>query len=123
MTLDVTIGKYERIQDKIILKECAPVHFDVCQREFTLWVREAYRSGSTGLFEFFQYYVGSLYYSIRSFPESNDTEIIKLWPIIGDIQKLPMPSNALDKNRMIWLKFWTKRAVDLYGKEAAIQFS
>ncbi len=123
MTLDVTIGRYERIQDKIIVKQCAPVHFDVCQHEFTLWEREAYRSGSTGFYEFFKYCVGSLYYSIRSFPNSSDQEIIKLWPIIDKIQNLSIPDDTLDKDRMVWLKYWTKRAVDLYGKEAAIQFS
>ena len=52
MTLDVKIGKriIQHEEDKDIegVKMCAPVHFDVCNREHTLWAREAYRSGSTG---------------------------------------------------------------------------
>jgi hypothetical protein len=123
MTLDVIIGKYERIQDKIIIHPCAPVHFDVCNPQYTLWEREAYRSGSTGFYEFFKYCVGALYYEIRSFPNSSDAEIIRLRPIIDKINNLPMPDDLLDKDRMVWLKYWTNRAVSLYGNEAVIGFS
>lgn len=110
MTLDVTIGKIELNQDKIEVVGCEPVHFDICNPDATIYPREAYRSGSTGLWGFFQVHVKELYFRERKYPHSNDEDIIKLMPPLPEIKALRMPDNEFDKDRMVWLKFWVKRA-------------
>ncbi len=136
MTLDVKIGKrmvqHENGEDVEYVKMCAPVHFDVCNPEHTLWEREAYRSGSTGFWDFWMKpYMKDMYLTMRKHPRSNDIDIAPLLPFLKDIKKLPSSQfqngvkviDDLDFDRLEWFKFWALRAVNLYGKEAYISFS
>jgi hypothetical protein len=123
MTLDVVIGKYEQFQEGIIVVQCKPATCDICDIKHTLWPRAAYRSGSSDFYDFFKYYASVLYYSDSSFPEVKRSTIIKLWPLIYEIQQLGTPTDSLDLDRMFWLKYWTQQAVDQYGKDAVIKFN
>lgn len=136
MTLDVKIGKrtVQHEEDKDIegVIMCAPVHFDVCDPSHTLWSREAYRSGSTGFWNFFlKPYMKGMYLAMRKYPTSNDKDIAQLLPFIKNIKGLPSSQfedgikviDDYDFDRLKWFKFWAMRAVNLYGKEAYISFA
>ncbi len=139
MTLDVTIGKivlskYDPEWDdttvvRVEVEQCPSLDFDLCKHpEFTLWPRDAYRSGSSGssgFWAFFQKCVGEeLYNSMRDHPGSNDRDVARLKPLIEKIARLPDEcGSAIDNDRMKWFKFWCSRAVSLYGDDAGVQFS
>jgi len=136
MTLDVKIGKriiqHEDGKDIEGVKMCAPVHFNICNPEYTLWTREAYRSGSTEFWNFWEKsYMINMYLTMRKYPNSNDRDVAPLLPFLNDIKNLPSSKfrdgikviDDYDFDRLKWFKFWAIRAVNLYGKDAYISFS
>ena len=125
MTLDVIIGKltYTAGDYDLDIEECPPESYDVCDPEYTIYPRRAYRSGSTGFWDFFFHYVGSTYMWMRHYPDSNDQEVVALNTFIDEINALPDNCNDSGHNdRMKWFKFWCNRAVELYGDTAGIKF-
>ena len=65
-----------------------------------------------------------LYYRIRKHPDTNDCDIIPLKSILHEINGLfDEFFDEIDRDRMKWLKFWSNRAVSLYGDDAYISFS
>lgn len=132
MTLDVNIGKlYQNGFPGTKLIRCSPVHFEVCNPEYTLWPREAYRSGGQGFWDFWIKYMKNMYLKMREHPHSNDIDIKSLYPFLKDIKNLPNSQfkdhikviDDIDWDRLKWFKFWSLRAINLYGKDAYISFS
>lgn len=146
MTLDVTIGKIiveefnPEYPDEVIVnvgvEPCPDLEYDLCESMkgdpyggtgtgYTRYPRSPYRSGSTPFWGFFRHYMPALYKKMRAHPDSNDRDVARLQPVINEINALPdSPLNcACDVDRMKWFKFWCNRAVELYGKEAGIEFS
>ena len=131
MTLDVRIGKAQ-IKDYdnhfiVDVVKCPELDYDLCKPCFTLWPRESYRSGSTEFWEFFTHNpeIRKIYHQMRDFPDCNDYEVIKIIPFIDKINALSIQDFKKDshKDRLKWLKFWCKKAIELYGDLAAISFS
>lgn len=129
MTLDVNIGKRIEYLDEdgsvqYRIEMCPEADHDICKPEFTSWSRESYRSGSSDFWRFFQMCTDGLYYHIRKYPDTNDYEIIPLKPILHEINGLfDKFFDEANRDRMKWLKFWSNRAVSLYGDDAYISFS
>lgn len=136
MTLDVKIGRLmihkEGNEEVEGIRTCPMTYHDVCNPEFTLWPRESYRSGSSGFWEFWEKIVGKLYHQMRRYPRTNDYELYPLKQIIDEINKLPNSQfeqhgikviDDIDFDRLKWFKFWSNRAVNLYGEDAYISFS
>lgn len=105
------------------VSRCPDADHDICERQYTRWPREAYRSGSTSFWDFWSKYAPDLYRRMRHYPGSNDCDIAFLQPIIEEIEALPLPHDPIDISRMVWLCYWARVAVDLYGNKAAISFS
>ena len=112
MTLTVIIGKIGAPDiDELTVKECPSESYDVCNPEFTIYPRRAYRSGSGRMRSFFD-----------GMPAEICPEIVRIRPIIGVINGLPDDCGSTDHNdRMTWFKFWCNRAVELYDDEAGIE--
>ena len=138
MTLDVTIGEAviedydddEHLTVYVGVQECPKAKKDICgqgKKRLTVWPREAYRSGSTGFWEFFRKNnaLCKLYERWRENPESNDCDVARIKPVLKAVLSIKRGSfkTELDKDRLKWLQYWCKKAVRLYGKNAAIQFS
>ena len=62
---------------------------------------------------------------MRKHPNTNDLDIAKLKPFAEEISKIKEAdfTNAIDKDRLKWLQYWTLKAVELYGENAGVQFS
>jgi len=138
MTLDVSIGliKFGKLKKNDVadyescnvmraldIKRCPDSEADICDPERTLSAKEAYRSGSTSFWDFWDNCTYELYHSMRDYPNSNDTDIAFLKPVIDDINALPDPTDEGNADRMKWLKYWANKAVELYGDRAGIRFS
>jgi len=130
MTLDVTIGKIiaDEIYDDTInpmywIKQCPDSETPICDIDHTLWIVEAYRSGSTEFWNFFFNHVGKMYKEMRSNPNSNDRDVVCITPFLDRINSLNTPSDPTHADRMKWLKYWCNKAVELYGKEAGMMFT
>lgn len=125
MTLDVTIGK--KI-GKDSVEKCPESKDNVCDSAQTNWPSESYRSGNNVSFwKFFTKVkeLNTLYLKMRKHPNTNDADIAQLKPLIKQINKLKESDfeDELDKDRLKWLKYWSNKAVELYGNDAAIMFS
>lgn len=132
MTLDVTIGKVilSRCGDLyeipyIDVESCPLADHDICSKDFTLWQRESYRSGSTDFRDFFHKCVGDFYEEYHGERGTDDADTVYLLPVIEQIRALKVNKlwKPADTDRMNWLKYWCERAVELYGAEAGIRFS
>ena len=113
----------------IDVEACPDSDYDVCNPESTIYPRSSQRSGSTGFWKFFTDMIGSdIYYAMRRNPESNDRDIALIRPLIDKINAIQDPT-IVDENakynsdRLKWFKFWSNKAVELYGDMAAIEFS
>ena len=137
MTLDVAIGKVTRheeprdeelgvgIKQFFDVEECPDADFDVCNPENTIYPRESYRSGSSGFWKFWtdNPKLNEIYTRMRE--DKSDIDISYLKLVLKDIQKLK-PEDATgegDHDRLKWLQYWSKKAVELYGSDAGIKFS
>lgn len=131
MTLDVQIGKIiidhsegrDKLKAFMHVKMCPKAKEDICDPKHTFTPREAFRSGSSGLWNFFQSYVSDLYFKWRDHPDSNDLDVGFIEPVINEILALKEPDGPIEKDRMHWLKYWCRKAVELYGKNAGIMFT
>ena len=129
MTLDVTIGKivtdYDFYGNKptFWVESCPNAEQNICNSKYTDWPKEAYRSGSTAFWEFFQKQVGQIYYDMRDHPNSNDRGVSYIKPFLERINALTESNDDVDKDRMKWLKYWCNKAVELYDSMAGIMFS
>ncbi len=133
MTLDVTIGKIEIFHEEdrghekdiaasVIVAECPVLDYDLCNPKYTAWPRKSWRSGNTMLFfGFFETYLPEIYNMF--FDEECVESVFFLQPVIKEIKGLKMPKDPRQADRMLWLKFWCERAVDLYGQDAGIMFN
>jgi len=127
MTLDITIGKVcvDRMDNKayIAVSACPPTSYDVCDSEYTIYPRAAYRSGSVGFHEFFDKYLNDIYVEMQDHPDTNDQDVAFITHWIDRINVLQdQCDEPASTDRMKWLKFWCNRAVALYGEDAAIEF-
>ena len=71
------------------------------------------------------YLINEVYYEMRKHPNSNDIDVCRLKPYAKRISCIEIPEinqNSLDADRLKWLKYWTARAVNLYGDKAGIMF-
>ena len=141
MTLDIKIGKIIVEQPDPDLKDwidedgscvvradveqCPDLDYDLCPKEHTIGPREAYRSGSIPLWEFFQDGPAKeVYRKMRFYPNSNDRDVARVMPLLEEINKLPDHlGSEVDDDRMKWFKFWCNQAVELYGDLAGVRFS
>ena len=131
MTLDVRIGKVtvdcdDGIHFNPVVELCPKSETNISNSAFTVWPCESYRSGSTSFWHFFA--IGELkhiYLEMREYPNTNDYEVVKLEPFAGRILALDRRNfkTEADKDRLKWLMYWTRQAVELYGELAAISFS
>ena len=125
MTMDVKIGK--KTGDNTI-EQCPDSDTNICDPAFTRWPKESYRSGSN--VSFWRFFMKNndlkkIYLEMRKHPNSNDLDLASLKPFANKINKIKESdfSDDLDKDRLKWLKYWSNKAVKLYGEEAAIMFS
>lgn len=127
MTLDVKIGQYYLDENnKPSIKRCEDSSIDICNIEYTMWPKDAYRSGSTSFWHFFKKkdpILIKLYYKWRKNPNTNDDDVCKFdeedFKLIDEI--LPL-SDPIDKDRLKWLRYWMFKAREEYGKLAGIEF-
>ena len=136
MTLCITFGKLEKkkgythdhgLQDVDVIP-CPDLDYDLCSEENTIYPRSPIRDGAYATFpDFVQQYFPDLYRDLGV------CGVGLLAPYYEDIQKLPdIPKKpnfirstrgnvdlANDADRLKWFKFWSKRAMDLYGPEKA----
>jgi hypothetical protein len=136
VTLDVSIGKViterdEETNKPFLAVECCPdATYSIADPTYTLYPKGAYRSGSTTFWEFFlkdSKKLRKIYMSMRKNPFTNDFDVAYLKPYSQQIQSLRIKdfreNNKLTRDRLKWLQYWTKKAVELYGEEAGIMFS
>ena len=131
MTLDVTIGRFDSKNNKVIT--CPKSKTDICNKAHTFWTNESYRSGSTPFWDFFDVLCPQLriiYLEMRMHPNTNDQDIAFLSAYAERIASLQLKDFQIDAERMLvtrdrltWLQYWVKKAINLYGKNAAIRFS
>ena len=120
MTLTVKIGRIGAPSDNCLesIDECPQATFDVCDPEYTIYPRRAYRSG---FYEFFDICLPSIYRKIATHPEN----AVPIIPLIDEINALPdtcVCNDVATDDRMKWFKFWCNHAVELYADEAGIEF-
>lgn len=113
MTTDVTIGKISSNGEHVM--KCPRAERNICNPQHTNHPRDSYRSGSSKFTEFWQTTCGEFY-------KETEYEITPLKPHIDVINNLEAYESNVNKDRMIWFKYWTNKAVDLYGDSAGIQF-
>ena len=125
MTLDVTIGKKT---GKDHVEKCPESKDNVCDSTQTNWPSESYRSGNN--VSFWKFFTRNkdlkvIYLKMRKHPDTNDLDIAQLKPFMKEINKLKESDfvDEIDKDRVKWLKYWSNKAVELYGTDAAIMFS
>ncbi|MDP3989718.1 MAG: hypothetical protein Q8Q01_00765 [archaeon] len=125
MTLDVRIGK--KIGDSSV-EQCPDAKENICDPLHTNWPTESYRSGNN--FSFWKFFtknkdLKAIYLEMRKHPNTNDLDLALIKPFLKRINKLKDADfvNEVDKDRLKWLKYWSNKAVELYGNEAAILFS
>lgn len=136
MTLDVTIGEIVPDTDNIEedpkarywVKQAPEANFDVCNPEYTMDAKEAYRSGSTGFWNFWlkkSEQLTEIYEAMRSNPNSNNRDVAYLKPLLTRINAIPESdfSSGIDLDRLKWFKYWANKAVELYGDKAGIMFT
>jgi hypothetical protein len=131
MTLDVIIGKrvLSEDEDKDINKytviEC-PNMEDGCSVEFTIYKNTSYRSGSSAFWSFWgkTEQIRNIYLSMRKHPNTNDKDVTLLKNHIDDINNINDNDFTVpcDQDRLKWFKFWSNKAIELYGNKAAIGF-
>jgi len=126
MTLDITIGKISK--DGKSVEECPKADHDITSPSLSHWPRESYRSGSTGFWDFWLHkndVLNTVYMELRKHPYTNDWDVVKLAPVADKIALVKESefSEPDDIDRLRWLQYWTKKAVELYGEEAGISFS
>lgn len=125
MTLDVRIGKKTSENS---VEQCPDAKENICDSAHTNWPAESYRSGNNVAFwKFFTRNkdLKAIYLEMRKHPNTNDLDIALLKPFLKRINKLKELNfiDEIDKDRLKWLKYWSNKAVELYGDEAAIMFS
>lgn len=139
MTLDVTIGYVEpntepyddQIHPSFDVIQCPNADHDVCNPEYTMDAKESYRSGSFGEDGFWAFWkrkslkLSAIYFEMRENPDSNDRDVAYLKPFIERINAIPESdfTEAVDLDRLKWLKYWVNKAIELYGDKAGIMFS
>lgn len=114
MTIDTTIGRILS-NGKHVMK-CPRAEHNICNPQYTNHPRDSYRSGSSKLRQFWQTSCGEFYNTLEE-------EITPLKQYQEQINKLDANDNAINTDRMLWLKYWTNKAVELYGDDAGIQFA
>lgn len=156
MTLDINFGSdvaviedYRYIEGEDVTAEPKPENkleyeslermpaeeYDVCDKEYTIWPKDAYRSGTWDFKEFFETYLPRLYN--RYYRE--DREALKasrpsrcIYPVteyIDDINNLGSvaPVNegfpGLYEDRVKWLKHWANKCIETYGEAAKFSMS
>lgn len=146
MTIDITIGKIiakkpkksiiDRINeldhysykttieliDFVDIEQC-PDEEDGCTENDTDWPKSAFRSGEIkALSEFFREVMPDLISEIRPI-KSSDTQIARIQPYLDRVNGLKYNGDSKQHYmRLQWFKFWCNRAVELYGKDAGIEF-
>ena len=141
MTIDITIGKLvckdfneyiksmQENEGSCINYFCSILdveQMDNCidgtDKKLTICSGESYRTGSEiGMGEWLKT-LNDLYN--KWVPcKSNDRQISLLIDVIEDINLLEVGDSDIDKDMMIWLKFWANKAVKEYGDKAAIMFT
>lgn len=133
MTLDVMIGRIQKrywwSQEKTVAM-CPPLDYDLCNsgglfddhpEGSTAWPRESYRSGSSCFRDFFMRRPLQGFYLSIYIHERDIHVLAPYGEMIRSLQKGMFPRQ--DWDRLKWLQFWTKRAIELYGDKAGISFS
>jgi hypothetical protein len=131
MTLDVTIGKigFNVMNNRVYLTvhECPEADKDICDPGATIYPRKSYRSGSSGFWLFWEKndLLHGIYKDMRDNPNSNDHDVALVEPFLKLILMIRADkwTEPFDRDRLKWLQYWAAKAVELYGKEAGIQFS
>ena len=131
MVLNVKIGKIVDFdcENEVFkqVEKCPDADINICNPEYTIFPKSALRMGSTGFWEFWEYSSDELYTLfklMREYPDLDGPEVVPLKPFIRDINNLPDKcfENA-DTDRMKWFKYWSNKAIELYGDCAGIEFS
>ena len=105
----------------LTVQQC-PNENDGCTQEDTAHPNESYRSGSGAAIS--KFLDNSGLYDVLFKLHSNDEQIYKLKSVIKEINEAKLLStNFYDERRLHWLKFWSNKAIELYGDNAAISFS
>lgn len=121
---DVSLRVRGQTEDmnNIYVKRCPDEDFDVCDPECTEESREAYRllcgSGWRWLSTHYHPVMDKLCKNGDEYYVSYLTK-----EIVDEIWAVPVTGDKNDRDRLIFFRFWTKRALDLYGPEAGISFS
>lgn len=147
MTTDITIGKLKVktfdevlkekldndynmnytetfcITDFLEVEQC-PNEEDGCSDKDTIYPNSAYRSGSSiAINNSFRKTIPEVWEVIRTI-SSNDFQVTKLKPLQERINNAEYTGDDYYfKMRLHWIKFWTNKAIKLYGDEAVISLS
>lgn len=109
------------------VEQCPNADTNICNSENTVFPKSALRMFSVDSWESWESSsneLHTLYESMREYPDLDGPEVIRLKPFIKDINKLPDDHPEDDHvDRMKWFKYWSNKAVELYGECAGIQFS
>lgn len=64
--------------------------------------------------------VNALHHAMKPvYPNSNDSEWVKVIDVIHLIERLPIQSGC-DADRVAWFKYWARRAINEFGNAAVI---
>lgn len=127
MTLRVTIGEIYKgnESDALTVQPCPSTEKNMVKSKHTTHPNEAIRDGSD-LWLFFR--VPPL---ITIFKAFNGGKSPGEYPVTIPLQKIAKDIAAIqidfedeiDRDRLRWLKYWTAKAVKLFGERAGIEFS
>lgn len=127
MTLKVTIGEIYKgnESEELTVNPCPSMNKNMVKSAYTTHPKEAIRDGSD-LWLFFQ-----LPPLITLFPKFNGGRSLGEYPVTIPLQPIAKNINALElvledksnQERLRWLKYWTAKAVQLFGERAGIEFS
>lgn len=126
MTLKVTIGLVEIEEEEnsfvLLVKSCPSAQEDICDRKFTKWPRESFRSGPSSFYQFFTKNVILEEMIENGMDRSgNPLPLIRYINAINEID-ITQFETEVDKDRFTFLKYWANEAMNLYGNRASIQF-
>jgi len=131
MAMTVKIGKITEFDCENELykqvEKCPDADVNICNPGNTIFPKSALRMFSVqswNSWESSSDKLYNLYKSMREYPDLDGPEVIRLKPFIKAINRLPDDYSEYDHvDRMKWFKYWSNKAVELYGDCAGIEFS
>lgn len=111
--------------DAYYVEKCPDADHDISSQEATIASpREAIRyMASSPAYKVFVEGMPEIWEAWFESSQHDMKGIGRIKPAIDKINKIPLPDDFYEKDRMIWFKYWCNKAVELYGEYAGIEFS